>query len=216
MAEVNIISYSKPKSSDSVSGSGGNSTVYKTVVHQTQEYVVLADRLSTKRKIWGHDFDGTQDVDGDFTARGNWVVTNPKDSSQLVRFQHSGNINKNGKFTGRKVDFEIHDGEIRLSGQTKEKLVIGPDHLVADHNLLIEAKDELTLKAKSMNQQYEEGHLDLGIKGDLKAGTLFTNNMYDYGAGQIYVGSPLLLDGGLDLNGDLTVKNMFSQNITND
>lgn len=211
---VNIISYSKPK--DNGSGGSGSNSVYKTIVRQTQEYVALADRLSQKRKIWGHPFDGTQDVDGDFSGKGNWVMTNPVDSSQLVRFNHSGNINKNGRFIGRKTDFEIHDAHLSLSGQTKEKLTIGTDYINADNNLTIEAKNELTLKAKSMNQAYEEGHLDLGIKGDLKAGTLFTNNMYDYGAGQIYVGSPLLLDGGLDLNGDLTVKNMYSQNITND
>jgi hypothetical protein len=65
-----------------------------------------------------------------------------------------------------------------------------------------------------MTQVYEEGHLDLGIKGDLKAGSLYTNNIYDDGGGQIYVGSPLLLDGGLDLNGDLTVKDLFANNAT--
>ena len=75
----------------------------------------------------------------------------------------------------------------------------------------MEAGGELSLKAPKVNQVYEEGHLDLGRKGDLKAGSIYTNNLYDDGTGQIYVGSPLLLDGGLDLNGDLTVKNLFSK-----
>ena len=211
---VNITSYGKNKD-----GNGsGNGTVYKSVVTRHDERYESADRLAKTHNIWGHPFNGTQDVDGDFTAQGNWVVTNPDDASQGVRFKHSGaSAITNGRFIGRKTDFEIHDGHLQLSdSSSKEKLLIGKDYIKTNGSLTIHADNDLALEAHSMTQKYEEGHLDLGIKGDLKVGTTYTNNIYDDGGGQVYVGSPLILDGGLTLNGDLTVKDMFSQNTTND
>ena len=211
---VNITSYGKNKEGNG-SGSG---TVYKSVVTRHEERYESADRLSQTHQIWGHPFNGTQDVDGDFNAAGNWVVQNPDDASQGVRFKHSGaSAITNGRFIGRKTDFEIHDGHLQLSdSSSKEKLQIGKDYIRTNGSLTIHADKDIALEAHSMTQKYEEGHLDLGIKGDLKVGTTYTNNIYDDGGGQIYVGSPLLLDGGLNLNGDLTVKDLFSQNITND
>lgn len=208
---VDIISYGKSKPGSGSSGGG----VIKNVINSFQEHTTLADKLARKRKIWGHDFDGTKDVEGDFTAQGDWLVKSPVDPSSLVRYQYSKGAGINNRFIGRKTEFDIHDGSLNISESTSnDKLSLGPDYVVASDDLLIKAK-ELTLQADKMNQVYEEGHLDLGIKGDLKAGTVFTNNIYDDGGGQIYVGSPLLLDGGLDLNGDLTVKDLYSNNITN-
>lgn len=60
---VNITSYGKNKD-----GNGSGGTVYKSVVNRHEERYESADRLTKTHQIWGHPFNGTQDVDGDFNA----------------------------------------------------------------------------------------------------------------------------------------------------
>jgi len=79
---IDIVSYSKNKDGQGGSGSG----TVKNIVTSYQEHVALADKLAQTRLIWGHKFDGTKDVDGDFTAEGDWLVKSPVDSSSLVRY----------------------------------------------------------------------------------------------------------------------------------
>lgn len=58
---INIKSYSKSKDSDG-SASGGRSTFV------TSSIANEAKRLSTTHQIWGHPFNGTQDVEGDLNV----------------------------------------------------------------------------------------------------------------------------------------------------
>ena len=211
---VRVNSYTKAK--DNSAGSGGSS-LYRSYVKTFQEYVSLADKLSHTVNLWGHPFDGSSDVDGDFEGMGSWIFKAPYNEKSLARFIPGQTTDGLSRWIWRYCNVELHDGKFTLSDDhSTDKTVITKDGIKAEKDFTIEAGDNLTLKANSMTQSYNEGHLDLGLKGDLKAGSLYTNNLYDYGTGSIYVGSPLLLDGGLDLNGDLTVKNMYSQNITND
>lgn len=68
MSNVTINSFSKSKPT----GQGGGSTA-KTIYANVANLETVT-KLATKRKIWGHDFDGTQDVEGDFFATGAWTV----------------------------------------------------------------------------------------------------------------------------------------------
>lgn len=208
---VNINSFSKAKDNGQ-SGGSSTKTIYANVAN-----LETVTKLATKRMIWGHPFDGTQDVEGDFFAKGSWTVQSPYTDKSLTKFVPGQGRDGLSRWIWRHCNVEIHDGVLKFGkSDSTHHTEIGFEKIYSDGDLTIKADNDLTLEAKSMTQKYEEGHLDLGIKGDLKAGSLYTNNLYDYGTGQIYVGSPLLLDGGLDLNGDLTVKNLFSQNITND
>lgn len=57
--------------------------------------------------------------------------------------------------------------------------------------------------------------MDLG-NGDIHANSGYFNNIYDNGTGNIYFGSPVIFDEGIEINGDLTVENLYSQNIVNE
>ena len=111
MSNVKITSYSKSKED---SGSSGNK-LYKSYVETYREYATLADRLAVSRNIWGHPFDGSKDVDGDFQAVGAWLVRNPWNEKSLARFIPNQTTDVLSRWVWRYCNVELHNGNIKLS-----------------------------------------------------------------------------------------------------
>lgn len=112
-----------------------------------------------------------------------------------------GSYDVNGVFTARFADGTV--------------ITIDENGIRSNKDLTIHADNDLTFEVGGeMNQKYENGNIDLG-KGKLSADRIDVNEIHDNGNGEIVFSSKAYFDQGIDLGGDLTVKNIYSDNITN-
>ena len=112
-----------------------------------------------------------------------------------------GSYDVNGTFTARFADGTV--------------ITIDENGIRSNKDLTIHADNDLTFEVGGeMNQKYENGNIDLG-KGKLSADRIDVNEIHDNGNGEIVFSSKAYFDQGIDLGGDLTVKNIYSDNITN-
>ena len=214
-----VTSFSKAKTT----GSGGNGQNFNSYTVHNIEYSTKADRLATARKIWGAPFDGSADVTGDFLLTGNhsmevygpWTAGSYYSSVSYTKWIPTTDSSGNSKFIWRRTDVDATNVEMHFHDEDNNLLdmLLSASGIVAKGDFLIKAK-KITLESDSLEQKYDEGHIDLG-KGWIKANSGYFNNLWSQNTGQIYIGDPVLLDGGLELNGDLTVKNLYSNNIYN-
>lgn len=112
-----------------------------------------------------------------------------------------GSYDVNGVFTARFADGTV--------------ITIDENGIRSNKDLTIHADNDLTFEVGGeMTQKYENGNIDLG-KGKLSADRIDVNEIHDNGNGEIVFSSKAYFDQGIDLGGDLTVKNIYSDNITN-
>lgn len=236
MALIQSTCYASKKNAGSSSGSSSKGFATTNITNITTEFAVSADRLTTPRNIWGQPFDGSADITGSFlldnsnsmTVYGPWKAGSyyAKDVSYAM-FQPTANASEKSKWFFKRTDVDAQDSSFHIWTVDNNNF-INMDTTGILHRLVnsygsftaqgiswtggqpvtISADGELSISAQKIN-------LDMG-NGDIKANSGYFNNLYDNGTGSIYVGSPMILDEGLEINGDLTVSNLFSQNITNE
>ena len=119
------------------------------------------------------------------------------------------NADEMSKWYWRRTDVELERGSVTISDEdAPNRLKIDIYGVHSNRDLTIESDTELTLSAPILNIDAKGG--------DIKANSGYFNNLYDNGTGSIYVGSPMILDEGLEIQGDLTVEDLYSQNILNE
>ena len=236
MALIQTTSYASKKSAPGTSTSSAKGYANTSYTNISTEFAVSANKLTTSRTIWGQAFDGSAEITGSFLLDGNnsMTVYGPwkagsyyaKEVSYLL-FQPTQNAAEFSNLFCSRTNFDMKDSPIHIysndnsnflnldSSGILHRLVNSYGSFTAQgiswtggQPVTISADGELSITAQKIN-------LDLG-NGDIKANSVYTNNLYDNGTGSIYVGSPMILDEGLEINGDLTVEHLYSQNITNE
>ena len=214
---MQVTSFTKKK--ENASSSGGS---FFTNVVRTTTYATKADALSTARYIWGQAFDGSADITGDFYLGNNYKMAvdgflyqgSPYNQVSYWRWLPTLD-DSNSKVDVRRVDMKAQNFSMFLYEEDDDtELTFNSKGFKSNGFFGIESK-ELRLQADKMEQAFEEGNFDLG-KGWLKANSVHTNNIYSQNTGSIYIADPVIMDGGLELNGDLKVQNLYSKNIDNE
>jgi predicted nucleic acid-binding Zn-ribbon protein len=217
MSLVNINSYAVAKKNGEGSGGGGTTNIS-----------ITADNTFGKEiEIWGQmlNFQSPEDITGDFMMSGGaqmriggyFTAYNGAYEDQYVQFRPTGNFNFNSVFLLRKTDIKS-DGQIGLSG----------DYTDADGNtssdiLLIwldryglHAKHDMVIDAEKLSIDVDEGHFDLGAKGELMAGTVKTNVVDSYDTGNVTFQPPVIFNDDVDIFGNLNLyKDLYTKNIYN-
>lgn len=216
MSLIDIVSFSKPQSLTR-GGSGGSSANVVTYTTKNVQNATYADKLANPRKIWGQLFDGTKDVDGDFlldrnkqmSIYGPWLAGSYYSKVSYAKWIPALNSNEMSQWYWRRTDVKLENGSLTFDHEDDGfRIMLDRFGMHGNKDMLIETEGEMTLSASKIN-------LDMK-NGDIHANSGYFNNLYDNGTGAIYVGSPMILDEGLVIQGDLTVENLYSQNITNE
>lgn len=154
----------------------------------------VADRLANMRKIWGNDFDGSKDVDGDF-------MLNQHRLEVL-----GGQIEYKSFYNDKSfIKFNPADDVDMVSDLYIEKTNVWGDDV------------EFDLTYGDNNSKVLLNKNGFEVKGNavLTAPTLIVDSI-DSKSSSIIVQKMLKLVGGVDLSGeDLAVKNLESENIIN-
>ena len=233
MALINSTFFAQKKNSASskTASSGFAGTSYTNV---STTFATEADRLSVPRNIWGQPFDGTEDITGSFlldNSSASMQVYAPfkagsyyaKDVS-FIYFQPTENATENSKFYFKRTDVDLEDSAMHLwsndtgnilnldSTGIMQKLVNNTVNLNANglnfsNDASIYSGGTLTIAAA------ESINMDFG-NGEIHANSGYFNNLYSNGSGDIYVGDNLLVES-MQINGNLSVQNLTSQNIRN-
>lgn len=174
------------------SGGGYASTVVTNITNVTSASV--ADKLKNKVDIWGNDFDGSQNVDGNLVMDknqkilldGEFSVKSYYNPDSKIEFDEAENVASRSKITSNKVDFQAESSDFEF--------------VYNDNNSSVKINDD---------------GIEVHGNASLTSPTVITNVLDSTGS-NILVQKPLTLMGGLDLTGkDLKLKNLESENITN-
>ena len=205
---IEIDSYAKPKKE----GSGGG----KTIINATVKGNALSDI-----KIWGADFDGINDIDGDFTLTG---------GTMRVRgdaiFEAPFNGYANGS-TGSWMMFDAHNFDENAELMHSKLILCNTDFELAGEQALhfdgvtidkygIDANTPYTIKSPQLTilSHGFGGYVDMGQSGYLMGGSIYTNNLYAYESGDIYIGDNVIAGKDLTVQGNLNAKDLDVQNLT--
>lgn len=72
------------------------------------------------------------------------------------------------------------------------------------------------IDAEKLDIDIEEGHFDLGAKGDLKSGSIFSNVVDSYNSGNVTFQPPVIFNDDVDIFGNLNLyKDLYTKNIYN-
>lgn len=135
-----ITSFSKAK--ENGGGSGQNYNSY--TVHNV-EWTSKADALSKTRKIWGHPFNGTQDVDGEFTVSDRWNALSRASQVSFAKWFPTGGDNVWSRWQWRRTHVEGINTDIHLTDEDSKLL----DVLFSVEG--ITAKGDFRIKAKKLS-----------------------------------------------------------------
>ena len=231
MALIKTTFYAKQGSSSGTAGSSTSGFTKNITTVTNTDYASVADRLATPRIIWGQEFDGTQDITGNFLLEnaamnvyGPWKAGSYYSEISYVAFHPTNNADEFSSYDFRRTNVELEDSWLNFFSNdngnilkldttgifqkiANKEMNLNADGLSWTGDAIISSEGELTIRASKIN-------MDLG-RGDLHADNAYFNNIGDNGAGSVTFVSPVIMNQGMQLNGDLHVEDLYSNNIYN-
>ena len=191
MALVNSKFFGKDKNGG---GSGGGTTKSTNIITRTTRSTE-ADKLTNAHSIWGNEFDGTQDVNGDLhivnktlDVKGDANFDAYVNDDSYIRFRGSESTELNSELQISKVDIDAVD--LNLDASYSD-----------DNNTIHIGKDGIELHGTN----------------SIHSNNINVDVIDSETADVIVVEAPLRLKEGLDLSDQtLTVDTIYSKDITND
>lgn len=220
MSLIKTIFYPKPKEGAGAQSKGGASSSASVTNVTNVSSASVADRLAAARKIWGNDFDGTQDVEGDLTIRNhNLAVYGDAEfrsyfrGNSYVKFDEAESDSENSRLSLSHADFSLSDGAAVLTDSDSESsLTLDPKAGIfgsLSGNSFSLDKSGLLFDYAATIQAAQPGSLAV------RAENIYSDKIGACRSGSVQFTDPVLFSEGVALDGDLTVKTLRSQNIRN-
>lgn len=176
--------------------SGPSSTLNTTNIINRINQSEQADSLTETHTIWGNDFNGTQDVEGDLVIKNDHSLTVQGDArfesfqraDSYMNFDSADSIDQPSDFTTKNVNFTLNDTNCKIN-DTNSKTCIEID---SSKGIKIDGSASITTP-------------------NLSVDVINSNN-----SSNITFEDPVIMRGGLDLSdSSLKVDTLYSNDITN-